>query len=851
MLFIFIIITGLAIYLQSRLFIENRNKVNFFKSSLSNLDELNIQQGIVQLKLQTDIEHDIIEETNDFLHLRRNNLLLDFSQLKEKIEKKLQTRIDEIEGTIPLPLYIALMATVSGIVISLFSLFIFNQSEENKANLLVHIATTMIATFTGVGFYFWQSKEFNQTLTDFENRLNKYWKKIENAYNLSSSSSFVQSIELLQKNLNHFNERFEDTLINFNQGFVSTVKDLGAAIEGNIQATSELNQVVTKIQKINLEKVIKGNYRILEKTEDIVEKLKGFEVWFENMQLILASADKMTQTLNQAIERTNNLELAVNNFNQATTFHTDIAKFLKEHLTKLEDYKQYAEETANKSFTQFKYQLQQTNADLLEKFKELEENLFQIQKSFANELAKQLHDTFSTTKIEEFQNKNDEFVKKYGKIVEDISERFENLVEKTRGNIDEIIKNFGRGSDEISSGFNNISQEIQNLQKSITEFEEISQINKNLSDINQNVAILSGNTDNGWTTKLEILNQLEKLDPIHTQLQEHKTEFEKFTSILSKLEEVQKQNLQLLEENQKYLQKLTSEQPQTAFPVSKTANLKLLEGNFTVSEKNTTPVQDSHEVSAPENVPNIQSQKQATATQTKIQLGILIILFLILLVLGFWAFQSIYKKPVNTLPESSGTSTLNSNIPDSLFTFQAETQNKPDNFNTKIKITKENLQRLYKNYSIEELWNSQDLTLYKAFTRNPQPQERYFTRLILMKNNEQIAEKLFYDLQLDFFIPREKDFLLGFNSPQNQVLKTCNCAKIIAVNYELEPFFERSFKYDTFPFTNLKSLKLNENGFEAEIVNLNLSDKNKFDEYSAKFDSFGNIYKSNKNEVRN
>lgn len=846
---VFIIIITIAAFggLQVWLTIHNLNKIHLLKDALNKLDELKNNYDSVQFETNNEIDREIVEETNDFLRLRKNNLLLDFSLLKEKIEKKITSRVNEIEGATSLPLYIALMATVSGIIISLFSL------KGDNNSLLTHIAITMIATLLGVLFYFLQTIKFNSAITEFEHRLARYWKIIENFYGLNTSNSFVHSIELLQKNLYQFNERFEESLLNFNQGFVKTVGDLGDVIDTNLKATQELNEVVTKIQQINLEKII-GNYKLLEEIEFIVTKLQKFGVWFEKMENILLIADKMTFSLNEAMERTNNLELAVNNFNNATTFHTDIAKFLKEHLTKLEDYKKYSEETANKSFAQFNEQLQQTNAQLITNYKVLEENLTQIQQSFARDLAKQLYDTFSTTKIEEFQKQNDEFVKNYGKIVKDISERFEGLVEQTENNIDEIIKNFGRGSVEISNGLKNISEEVQQLQKSIKAFEEIEQINSNLASINQNVAELSGKSDNGWAKKLNTLEHLNKLGniellkSINSKLDGQKKDFEKLVSVLSKLEEIQIQNQELIEENQKLIQQSIAEKSQVV-PTSKTTDLKVIEGNFSVPDKNPVILQDSNEILTPDETKS--EMPSSTPTQTKIQLGILIILLLILLVLGFWAYKSIYDSPITSSSSQLPEPTQTTQVPDSSFFFQAETNDNPDNFNTKIEVTVENIQRLYKNYKVEEISRFQDLTLYKAYTGEPKSNERYFTRLILMKNGKQVAEELFYDLQLDFFIPRESDFLLGFNSPQKEVLKNFNGAKIILVNWDLEQLFEKTFKYKTYPFTSLSSLKLNNNGFEAEVINLDLNKNNIFDKYIAYFDDFGNIYKSFKQEIKN
>ena len=612
---ILVIILLMVVLIQYSYYKKNGYDINELKNSFLDLNQISFgNQRIAYHSEQNLLEKNIIEKTNDFLQQRVNNLFLDYSQLQNKVKKIIDLKIEKIEKRTAFPLYLALMGTVLGLFFSLIYFWVTGEKNE----FLSHVAITLLANLFGVSFYFLQNKDFNEVLPDFELRLSDYWSKLENAFQLNTNNTFITSIEILQKNLDKFNKQFDKTLNNFENNFLEGLQTIEEIFQSNLQTTQELNKVVNKIQSLDLDKIIKGNYRLLTKIEDIVEKLKGFESWFENMQNILKVSEKMTLALNDAMERTNNLEKAVYKFNEATVVHVDIAKFLKDNLDNLEKFTSMVQTSANQSFEHFKNQLQATNQELAEKFKELEENLSKIQNEFAKSLGLEFEKIIDRLKLEKLQEKNDEFIKKYVKQIQDISERLEGLVNTTNEDIDKIIKDFERGGSFIRKGFEEISTVIQGLSEKFKNFENIHLINNHLASIDQ---------------KMENLNSLE-IDSFVNEIKNNQNIMESGFGLLVDLQkqiiEQQKQSLEFLQSTNK---------PKSSFEEKKIANLEVIEGSYQPSKKE----QKTEEETIATELSN--QEKSAVSNHrinTLIQMAILIVLVLIL---GVLIYSNFFKIP--------------------------------------------------------------------------------------------------------------------------------------------------------------------------------------------------------------
>lgn len=189
-------------------------------------------------------------------------------------------------------------------------------------------------------------------------------------------------------------------------------------------------------------------------------------------------------------------------------------------------------------------------------------------------------------------------------------------------------------------------------------------------------------------------------------------------------------------------------------------------------------------------------------------------------------------------------STQVSNNKTSDFLFLGEKVGRKENFDTNIVVTKENIARLYSNYKITQL---QDSNYFKIESKKIYEGARYLTRLIKFIGNTQSKAVNFYDFKISNIEFKEKDLIIGLNSLSYSSINypSCFCCKIIILNRDLNKTFERKFQYSDYEYTYFDTLYLTKFGFNAEIINIGF-DSDDYFRYSANFDSNGKIISSKK-----
>ncbi len=97
------------------------------------------------------------------------------------------------------------------------------------------------------------------------------------------------------------------------------------------------------------------------------------------------------------------------------------------------------------------------------------------------------------------------------------------------------------------------------------------------------------------------------------------------------------------------------------------------------------------------------------------------------------------------------------------FEFLGEAIGRPENFDKDTVVTPENIDSLYRQYTVEELLGGD---YYLVRSKKSDTTSRYLSRLIRMKNGRQVAAKTFYDSDIDAnaVIRLKNRIIVGLNS---------------------------------------------------------------------------------------
>lgn len=146
------------------------------------------------------------------------------------------------------------------------------------------------------------------------------------------------------------------------------------------------------------------------------------------------------------------------------------------------------------------------------------------------------------------------------------------------------------------------------------------------------------------------------------------------------------------------------------------------------------------------------------------------------------------------------------------FEFLGEAIGRPENFDKDTIVTPENIDSLYRKYTVETLFNGD---YYLIRSKKSYTTSRYLSRLIQMKNGRQVAAKTFYDSEIDAnaVLRMKNRLIIGLNSLRDNYydstfhMSTHKC-RIVVLSDSLTPILGKRY-YSQRGHTYIESLMQN------------------------------------------
>ena len=146
------------------------------------------------------------------------------------------------------------------------------------------------------------------------------------------------------------------------------------------------------------------------------------------------------------------------------------------------------------------------------------------------------------------------------------------------------------------------------------------------------------------------------------------------------------------------------------------------------------------------------------------------------------------------------------------FEFLGEAIGRPENFNKDTIVTPENIDALYRQYTVEALLGGD---YYLVRSKKSYTTSRYLSRLIQMKNGRQVAAKTFYDSDIDAnaVIRLKNRIIVGLNSLRDNNYdstfhKSTHKCRIVVLSDSLTPIVGKRY-YSQRGHTYIESLMQN------------------------------------------
>lgn len=272
---------------------------------------------VVSESNDNEITQRIIRVLNSYL-INNFGAIVNFSIIKDILERELDLEDTEITNSMSTPLYLGLAATMFGVIMGLFAMPNISEAEEAMRGvgpLINGVKIAMFASLTGLLCTTFLSSFIYKLARTKVNR------------GLNSQISYFQNklLPVLIKAEDTGVSGLKASLDKFGRETAKILEDLHGAVDKTSRTLTSQLQVISKVENLNFTKVSRVNLELFDRLDSNMTALNSFSQYLNQM-------DKVAGNLYSFSERTNDFKKIADNVNENLNESKLLTQFLTSHL---------------------------------------------------------------------------------------------------------------------------------------------------------------------------------------------------------------------------------------------------------------------------------------------------------------------------------------------------------------------------------------------------------------------------------------------------------------------------------------------------------------------------------------
>tara|TARA_R110001592_G_scaffold72904_3_gene222806 strand:- start:7058 stop:8809 length:1752 start_codon:yes stop_codon:yes gene_type:complete len=295
-------------------------------------EDTEIEEGDIKIPLVNySSNHEVAERIHDSINkylLSNFGAPVNFSIIKDMIDREVDVKDDEISQLVSTPLYLGLAATMTGIILGLISMpNVSNDDFSEAINVLINgVKYAMAASLIGLGcttaLSSWVYKNAKRHLLNSKNDQLSYLQA-------KLLPALIQAEDTGITGLKHSIDQFtrQGTKIADSLKIASTNTSEGL--------TSQL-EIIEKVERLNMSKVTKNNLELFDRLEKNMVSFEKFGHHINSIENIAAHLDAFAHKTRDIDLIANEIRENVQEVNYNTQESKKLTEFLTSHFQQLE-----------------------------------------------------------------------------------------------------------------------------------------------------------------------------------------------------------------------------------------------------------------------------------------------------------------------------------------------------------------------------------------------------------------------------------------------------------------------------------------------------------------------------------
>lgn len=461
---------------------KTRENIGFVEVYNENADDLFSDQKIVKISIAETKGKGIIkricDDINNYL-LNNYGATVNFSIIKDIIDREVDVKDEEISNSIPTPLYLGLAATMIGIIFGLFSMPELNGYHFSKGidALIDGVKLAMFGSLSGLActtilssFFYKNAKK--QVISE-KNKQISYLQAMLLPELLKAEESGISG---LKASIDRFSR---DTT-----GMATILYNTTLKTESNLKIQNEIietqKEIIQKIESLGVTRVSKANLDLLDKLEKNIQSFNHFANYLDLM-------GRISLQLQDFASRTANIDSITRHIETSLSENKKLIEFLSSHFNKIENAGNAALNAVDVADSYFRDAIERLKLNMESTLENLYKHITESSSKFA-EAIDNLNDEIQT-RIEAINQNAADHESKLSEIYNDIGIKLKSITDEHIAQLNTSFKEAVPRFDELKhlTELPAIREQFTNNQNGKKFIEVVEGLNESVLKVKENI----------------------------------------------------------------------------------------------------------------------------------------------------------------------------------------------------------------------------------------------------------------------------------------------------------------------------------------------------------------------------
>ncbi|MGK0234815.1 MAG: hypothetical protein ACI9EK_001344 [Psychroserpens sp.] len=351
----------------------------------SNIDNGDVSASVLYSKNQMVSTQKIIKEINTYM-LKNDRHLINFDVIRDITNRNFQVLDDDINQSLPTPLYLGLAATMFGIIIGLGGMAISHgEMSDNITSLIIGVGIAMTSSLIGLGITTYLSTwVYKYSKREADEEKNEFFSKLQAELLPELIRQGETGIDGLKSELSRFGKLSK-----------KLVEELTSSSKGSTESLSKQYEIIERIERLDVLKISNTNIEIFERLEKNLKTFEKFSVYWERLNSSLLSTNELVQSLKSLVSKFDNIDEVAKSIKSTLNDYNSTMRFFTEHIEGIKDVGGLSRKAVTDADVAFKNAIGELEKSTIEKINgltktktNLDVSLKEIGSSVANSLEK-------------------------------------------------------------------------------------------------------------------------------------------------------------------------------------------------------------------------------------------------------------------------------------------------------------------------------------------------------------------------------------------------------------------------------------------------------------------------------